>query len=98
MSQPESKSYEDVEAAQELLSAAGLNHWQVVPIHGAHGDPFGYFKASRVAPGGIREVTHREARVLLRLAQEVDARLNSTPQGAAVVTSGTTDTNTHAGG
>jgi hypothetical protein len=97
MSDPESKSYEEVQNAQALLDGAGLSHWSVTPVHGVSGDPLAYFKATRVAPGGIREVTHREARVLLDLCREAELRFDTAPQSAVTVTSGPIDTHNHGG-
>jgi hypothetical protein len=91
---PETKSYEEVDAAQAKLHDAGLDHWSVTPMHGISGDSRAYFKATRVAPGGIREVTHREAHILVELAREVDARLASIEPQATAVVSGTADTTT----
>jgi hypothetical protein len=91
---PETKSYEEVDAAQAKLAQAGLDHWQVTPMHGVSGDSRAYFKATRVAPGGIREVTHREAHILVELAREVDARLASLDPQATPVASDAADTTT----
>jgi hypothetical protein len=96
MTDPETKMPDAVDAAQSLFADAGLAHWQVTPMHGVSGDPRAYFKATRVAPGGIREVTHREARVLLELARELDARIGGQPEAVAV-TSSTLDTHTYGG-
>jgi hypothetical protein len=94
MTDPESKSHEDVANAQTLLDDAGLSHWKVTGMQAVSGDPFAYFKATRIAAGGIREVTHREARVLLELAREVDTRIASTSPQSVTVTSGVRDTHT----
>jgi hypothetical protein len=92
---PETKSYEDVEAAQARLDDAGLGHWKVTPMHGTEHDPLAMFRAERVAPNGKREIAHREARVLVRLAREADSRI---PDDSPVaVSTGTTDTSTHGG-
>jgi hypothetical protein len=92
MVEQETKSHEDVEAAQAKLNEAGLSNWSVVPVHGTDGDVLAYFRATRVAPGGIREVMHREARILVELCREVDARIASVETPAAHVVSGVQNT------
>jgi hypothetical protein len=57
-----------------------------------------FFKAERIIAGGRAfSVIHNDAPVLLALAQEADARFDSSSQAAVVVASGTIDTSTHGG-
>jgi hypothetical protein len=89
----ETKSYDEVDALQVTLEEAGLGHWKVTPMNGVHGDHRAYFRAERPTPNGKAEVTHREARVLVRLASEKDALLAST--NPPPVASGSADTSTY---
>lgn len=95
MPDPETKTPDEVDDVQANFDAAGFGHWTITPQHGVSGDLRAYFRAERVAPNGKREVTHREGRVLLELAREVDARFGA-PEAVAVV-AGVLDTHNTGG-
>jgi hypothetical protein len=91
--EPEIKSHAEVAEAQALFDAAEMSHWQVTGTTGTRLDHLAYFRAERVAPNAKREVIHTDARVLLGLAREVDARIASLDPTAVAVTSGLTADN-----
>src|SRR5439155_13847950 len=95
MSEPEIKSHAEVDEAQRLFNDAGMSHWFLTGTIGTAADRLSYFRAERVAPGGKREIIHNEARVLLDLAREVDARLASLDSTAVAVSTGVLNTHTH---
>jgi hypothetical protein len=97
MTDPQSVTLEQVEAAQELLNEHGFGHWFVNGVAGNHADPIARFSAQRIIPGGRAfSVLHDDPKVLLELAREADARFNDSPQSVVVV-SGNADTSTHGG-
>jgi hypothetical protein len=90
--EPQIKSYAEVEEAQKLLNENGCEHWFVTGTTGTAHDRMAYFRAERTAPNGKREVMHTEARVLLNLCREVDARMASVETPAQHVVSGVQNT------
>jgi len=94
----ESKSYDDIEAAQELLNENDCGHWEVGSTAGTSADPLAFFTAQRIVSGGRSfQVTHRDAKTLLALAQEADARFAANDLPPIAVHSGTADTVTQGG-
>jgi len=74
MTEPESKTPEEVAAVQAQLDTLGTG-WVAGARDGGGGDRNSYFTASRPASNSHQEVIHANAAIVVQLAKECDARL-----------------------
>jgi hypothetical protein len=95
MSDPQTITFEQLEAAQKLVDGAGLSApWFVTAVNGSEQDVIARYRAERILSGGRKfEVIHDQPRVLVQLCKDADARFDTAPQ-AVSVSSGLQDTHT----
>lgn len=64
--------------AQQLMDDAGLPAWRVMPTPGHADDPTPLYRAER-SGSILQSVIHTDAHTLVKLAQEIEARVAPKP-------------------